>query len=93
MDTLTDKLLSTIASQSRRFGVVNFVLDAVVSKILPQVTAAACGSGVICYYECQSTCAPSSNERFAFYAASQDDCNSGFGIKMCDDGCRYHCAF
>lgn len=93
MDTLTSKLLTTVARQTQRFGVLNFMIDSVVSKILPQTTAVACGSGLLCYYECRQSCAPSSNERYAIWAQDQFHCDNGGPYVVCDDGCRFHCAF
>jgi hypothetical protein len=92
MDTLSSKLLSTIARQTQHFGALNFMINSVASKILPQTTAAACGGVVLCYYQCQGSCAPNSNERYAFYANNQSDCDSGRISAICDDGCRFHCA-
>jgi hypothetical protein len=94
MNTLSDKIVSTIARQTERFGLFNSVLDWAVSKILPQTTAAAACSGVLCFYTCEGTCGPNARARYATYATSQANCDNGtYSATGCYTGCIVNCAF
>jgi len=90
MKTISDNLLSSVDRYTKRFGFVNSAISAIVDKVVPQTTAAACGTGVTCYNFCGGRCG-NGIAYYRVYASSYYNCDFGATFQ-CLEGCPSHCA-
>lgn len=95
MNNLSDNFLSLADRSTRRFGFINSAMAAITNKIVPQVTAAACGSAgtETCYYYCGGPCGSGSGgiARIRVYASSYNSCLQCYTFE-CVAGCPSMCA-
>lgn len=89
INTLSQRLLSSVDSYTRRVGFINSALTAIVEKIAPRTNAAACGNGVDCYYWCGGSCGGTLIKLNRVYADTEQACNTNPHI--CLEGCYDPC--
>lgn len=82
MDTIFRKL-------DRMSSPIGSLLDAVLTRLVPQTTASACGGA----YYCGDACGGSICDHYGdihyykYYAASVWDCQNHVNLSRCDQGC------
>jgi len=91
MKIVSDNLLSSVDRYTKRFGFINSAISAIVDKVVPQVTAAACGTPgtFTCYYYCGGPCG-NGVAYYRVYASSYDSCYYGYTFQ-CLEGCPSLC--
>lgn len=74
MKHLSDSTLDLIDRASSKLGPLSDGLDKLVERVVPTVTASACG-GTHCKTVCTNIICAHRLARVAFYASSQTNCN------------------
>jgi hypothetical protein len=95
MDTFSNDLLSVVDRLSVRLGPVSTLIDGIIERIAPKVTALAVCPPASCDYYCNINCCRTINgckHLIERYACASNLCTPGNWIE-CDRGCGGTCLY